>query len=109
MRGRGYVLAEDKNMTGIRTTHNTAHKRRNITKTKVVASIAIVAATGAALVGGVIATFTETANAGPQSIASGTIVLAIGPTNDATTAATNIAAGDTVSREVDLNSTSASI
>ena len=72
---------------------------------KIVLSIALIAAAAAALVGGAFATFTNTATAGPQTISSGTVKFATGPTNDAATGATSIAAGDTVSREIDLNST----
>jgi len=61
------------------------------------------------LVGGAFATFTDTTNAGPQTISSGTVKLATGPVNDAATGATNIAAGDTIAREVDLNSTGATL
>jgi hypothetical protein len=43
--------------------------------------------------------------AGPQAITSGTVKLAVGPVNDAATGAANIAAGDTIAREADLNST----
>ncbi len=56
------------------------------------------------LVGGAFATFTDTVAAGPQTISSGKILLATGPTNDSAIGASNIVAGDTVSREIDLNS-----
>lgn len=61
------------------------------------------------LIGGAFATFTDTVPAGPQAISSGTVKLATGPKNDAATGATNIAAGDTISREIDLNSTGATL
>jgi hypothetical protein len=41
--------------------------------------------------------------ASPQAITWGTVKLAAGRTNDAGTGATNIAAGDTISRQADLN------
>ena len=47
--------------------------------------------------------------AGPQAISSGTVKLAVGPTNDASTGAEHIAAGDTIAREADLNSTGATL
>jgi hypothetical protein len=47
--------------------------------------------------------------AGPQTISSGTVKIAVGPANDAATGATNIAAGDTIAREADLNSTGATL
>jgi spore coat-associated protein N len=82
-----------------------AATRRSRDRRKIVLSIALLLAAAAALIGGAFATFTDTATAGSQAITSGTIKLATGPTNDAGTGATNIAAGDTISREIDLNST----
>jgi spore coat-associated protein N len=76
---------------------------------KVVLSVALIVAAAAALIGGAFATFTNTATAGPQAISSGTVKLATGPTTDAEKGATNIAAGDTISREIDLNSTGGTI
>jgi spore coat-associated protein N len=76
---------------------------------KIGLSIALLLAAAAALIGGAFATFTDSVTAGPQAITSGSIKLAVGPTNDATTGATNIAAGDTIAREIDLNSTGATI
>ncbi len=84
-------------------------KERSGNRRKIVLSVALLAAAAAALIGGAFATFTDTATAGPQAISSGTIKLATGPTNDAATGASNIAAGDTVSREVDINSTGGTI
>ena len=62
-----------------------------------------------ALIGGAFATFTDSVSAGPQTITSGTVKLAVGPVNDAATGATSIAAGDTIAREADLNSTGGTI
>ncbi len=76
---------------------------------KIALSIALLLAAAAALVGGAFATFTDSVTAGPQAITSGTIKLAVGPVNDVATGATNIAAGDWISREADLNSTAATI
>jgi predicted ribosomally synthesized peptide with SipW-like signal peptide len=76
---------------------------------KIALSIALLLAAAAALIGGAFATFTDTVTAGPQAITSGTIKIAVGPTNDAATGATNIAAGDWIAREADLNSTGATI
>jgi spore coat-associated protein N len=76
---------------------------------KIVLSIALLLAAAGALIGGAFATFTNTATAGPQAISSGTVKLAVGPANDAATGATNIAAGDTIAREADLNSTGATL
>jgi spore coat-associated protein N len=72
---------------------------------RIALSIALVLAAIGALIGGAFATFTDTVTASPQAITSGTIKLAVGPTNDVVTGATNIAAGDTISREADLNNT----
>jgi spore coat-associated protein N len=76
---------------------------------KIALSIALLLAAAAALIGGAFATFTDSVTAGPQPITSGTIKIAVGPVNDAATGATNIAAGDTIAREIDLNSTGATI
>jgi hypothetical protein len=76
---------------------------------KIVLSIALILGAATALIGGAFATFTDTVTAGPQAISSGTVKLAVGPVNDAGTGATNIAAGDTIAREGDLNSTGATL
>jgi spore coat-associated protein N len=76
---------------------------------KVVLSIALLIGAATALIGGAFATFTDTVTAGPQTISSGTVKLAVGPVNDAASPATNIAAGDTIAREADLNSTGGTI
>jgi spore coat-associated protein N len=76
---------------------------------KIALSIALLLAAAAALIGGAFATFTNSVTAGPQTISSGTVKIAVGPVNDAATGATNIAAGDTVAREADLNSTGATL
>ncbi len=83
--------------------------RRTRDYRKIVLSIVLLLAAAAALIGGAFATFTDSVTAGPQAITSGSIKLAVGPTNDLATGATNIAAGDTISREADLNSTGATI
>jgi spore coat-associated protein N len=71
-------------------------------------AVLLLAAVGA-LIGGAFATFTDSVTAGPQAITSGTVKLAVGPVNDAATGATNIAAGDTIAREADLNDTGGTI
>jgi len=76
---------------------------------KIALSIALLLGAAGALIGGAFATFTDTVTAGPQVISSGTVKIAVGPVNDAGTGATNIAAGDTIAREADLNSTGATI
>jgi hypothetical protein len=76
---------------------------------KVVLSIALLVGAAAALIGGAFATFTDSVTAGPEAISSGTVKIAVGPVNDAGTGATNIAAGDTIAREADLNSTGATL
>src|ERR1017187_3862322 len=76
---------------------------------KIALSIALLLGAAAALIGGAFATFTDTVTAGPQVISSGTVKLAVGPVNDAATEAKNIAAGDTIAREADLNSTGATL
>jgi hypothetical protein len=83
--------------------------RRTTNHRKVALSIALLLAGAAVLIGGAFATFTSTVTAGPQAISSGTVKLAVGPVNDAGTGAANIAAGDTVAREADLNSTGATL
>jgi hypothetical protein len=88
------------------TTHGVS---RRATAKRMALTLAVVVAGTGAVVGGVFATFTDTTPGGPQSINSGKVVLAVGPTNDSGTAATSIAAGDTIQREVDLNSTGATI
>jgi predicted ribosomally synthesized peptide with SipW-like signal peptide len=85
-------------------THHTTYRRRG-NRRRIVLSVALVLGAIGALIGGAFATFTDTVTAGPQAITSGTIKLAVGPTNDVATGATNIAAGDTISREADLNNT----
>ncbi len=76
---------------------------------KLVLSITVLLGAATALIGGAFATFTASVSAGPQTITSGTVKLAVGPVNDTATGATSIAAGDTIAREADLNSTGASI
>ncbi|MFI4978102.1 MAG: TasA family protein [Solirubrobacterales bacterium] len=76
---------------------------------KIALSIALLLGATGALIGGAFATFTDTVTAGPQAISSGTVKIAVGPVNDAGTGATNIAAGDTIAREADLNSTGATL
>lgn len=76
---------------------------------KIVLSIALLLGAASVLIAGVFATFTDSVTAGPQAITSGTVKIAVGPVNDAATGATNIAAGDTIAREADLNSTGGTI
>jgi hypothetical protein len=76
---------------------------------RIALSIALVLGAIGALIGGAFATFTASVTAGPQAITSGTVKLAVGPVNDVATGATNIAAGDTIAREADLNSTGGTI
>lgn len=82
---------------------------RRSTAKRLILTLAVVVGGTGAVMGGVFATFTDTTSAGPQTISSGKVVLAVGPTNDATSNALTIAAGDTITREVDLNSTSATL
>ena len=81
--------------------------RRNYRK--IVLSLVLLVGAAGVLIGGAFATFTDSVTAGPQAITSGTVKLAVGPVNDAATGATNIAAGDTIAREADLNSTGGTI
>jgi spore coat-associated protein N len=76
---------------------------------KIALSVVLLIAAAGLLIGGAFATFTQSAPAGPQALTSGTVKLAVGPINDAGTGATNIAAGDTVAREVDLNATGSTL
>jgi predicted ribosomally synthesized peptide with SipW-like signal peptide len=82
---------------------------RRATAKRMALTLAVVVAGAGAVVGGAFATFTDTTSAGPQSISSGKIVLALGPVNDSAVVATAIAPGDTIPREVDLNSTGATL
>jgi predicted ribosomally synthesized peptide with SipW-like signal peptide len=84
----------------------TKAKRRSTTK-KLVASTALVGGALALAFGGAFASFTDTVSAGPQTISSGTIQISTGPTDDSGTGATGIVPGDTIAREIDLNSTNA--
>ena len=74
---------------------------------KLIQSAALVLAAAAALAGGTLAAFADTAIISPPAVASGTIKLAVGLASGAATRATNIVAGDTIAREVDLGSTGA--
>ena len=87
----------------------TPEASRRATARRIALTLAIVVGGTGLIVGGVFASFTDTTSAGPQAITSGKVVLAVGPTNDATIAATSIAPGDTIPREVDLNSTGATL
>src|ERR1017187_3831617 len=87
----------------------TPERSRRATAKRVALTLAVVVAGTGAVLGGVFASFTDTTSAGPQTITSGKVVLAVGPTNDSTTGATNIAPGDTIPREVDLNSTASTL
>ena len=87
----------------------TSENPRRTTVKRVVLTVAVVVAGTGAILGGAFATFTETTSAAPQTISSGKVVLAVGPTDDSATAATNIAPGDTIPRDVDLNSTGATL
>jgi len=87
----------------------TPEASRRATARRIALTLAIVVGGTGLIVGGVFASFTDTTSAGPQAITSGKVVLAVGPTNDATIAATSIAPGDTIPREVDLNSTAATL
>jgi len=95
-------------MTGYPETAPATREQRG-NKRRFVLSIVLVLGAVGALIGGAFATFTATVTAGPQAITSGTIKLAVGPTNDVATGATNIAAGDTIAREADLNNTAGTL
>jgi len=87
---------------------NSGGSRRR-TATRLLLTLGVVVAGSGVVMGTTFATFTDTTSAGPQTIATGKLLLAVGPTNDTGTAANAIAPGDTVSREVDLNSTGSTI
>ncbi|MGD0447977.1 MAG: TasA family protein [Candidatus Dormibacteria bacterium] len=87
----------------------TSQNPRGSAVKRVVLTVAVVIAGTGAILGGAFATFTDTTSAGPQTISSGKLVLAVGPVNDSTVAATSIAPGDTIPREVDLNSLTSNI
>ena len=87
---------------------NSENPRRRTVK-RVALTVAVVVAGTGAILGGAFATFTDTTNAGPQAISSGKVILNVGPTNDSGIGATSIAPGDTIAREVDLNSTNATL
>jgi hypothetical protein len=79
--------------------------RRFSTTQKVLLSAAALGAAGAMAGFGTFATFTSSTSAS-QNVASGTVTIALGATgaqtNRLTVAASNIAAGDTIQRSVDL-------
>ena len=87
----------------------TSENPRRTTVKRVVLTVAVVVAGTGAILGGAFATFTDTTSAAPQAISSGKVVLSVGPPNDSATGATNIAPGDSIPREVDLNSTAATL
>src|SRR5487761_1152803 len=82
----------------------TRAKRRSTAK-KLVASTALVGGALALAFGGAFAAFNDTVSAGPQTISSGIIQIAVGAVNDSATGAAAIVPGDTISREIDINST----
>jgi spore coat-associated protein N len=101
-------MAQIRSDGGLVNTHSQAIGRtgaRSRDYRRIALSIALLLGAVGALIGGAFATFTNSVTAGPQAITSGTVKLAVGPTNDASTGATNIAAGDTIAREADLNDT----
>lgn len=70
----------------------------------------VLIAAGAALAArGVFATFTSTASGGPQTVSTGTAVIALGATGAATNrlnvSASGLAPGDTIQRSADLSNT----
>lgn len=76
--------------------------------TKKLALSAVLLSGAAALAGhGAFATFTSSATGGPQSITTGTVVIALGATGASTNRlninATGVAPGDTIQRSVDLS------
>lgn len=81
----------------------TRAKRRSTMK-KLAASTALVGGALALTFGGAFAAFTDTVSAGPETISTGTIVIGTG-TNTANTTINNIVPGDSITREIDLNST----
>jgi hypothetical protein len=87
----------------------TSQNPRGSAVKRVVLTVAVVVAGTGAILGGAFATFTDTISASPQAISSGELVLAVGPTNDSTVPVTPIAPGDTIAREVDLNSVTSTI
>jgi hypothetical protein len=93
--------------SGIQTAARPAGRAKDYRR--IALSIALLVAAVGALIGGAFATFTASVTAGPQAITSGSVKLAVGPTNDIGTGATNIAAGDTIAREADLNDTGGTI
>jgi spore coat-associated protein N len=95
-------------MIGHQQTAATNGERRG-NRRRIALSIALLLGAATVLIGGAFATFTDSVTAGPQAITSGTVKLAVGPVNDVATGATNIAAGDTIAREADLNSTGGTI
>ena len=59
--------------------------------------------------GGAFSAFSDTVGTSPQSLSGGVLNLAVGPTNDLGLGASALVAGDTVAREVDLNSNAATV
>lgn len=76
---------------------------------KLLVSLGMVAAGAALATQGAFSLFTSAATGGPQSVTSGTVVIALGATGAATNRlnvnAANVAPGDTIQRAVDLSNT----
>ncbi|HET9732178.1 MAG TPA: TasA family protein [Acidimicrobiales bacterium] len=76
---------------------------------KLALSVVLIGAAAALAGPGAFATFTSSVNGGPQSITTGTVIIALGATGASTNRlninATGVAPGDTIQRSVDLSNT----
>src|SRR5438094_4862331 len=76
--------------------------RESPTTTKLLASVAVLAACAAIAGLGTYATFTSSATAA-HTVSSGTVTISFGGVNRLTVGASNVAAGDTIQRAFDLS------
>jgi predicted ribosomally synthesized peptide with SipW-like signal peptide len=74
---------------------------------RILATLGVLGAIGALTTFGTYSLFTDSVVAGPQTIASGTVDIALGTAqpNRLTVGATNVAPGDTIQRAVDITNT----
>lgn len=69
---------------------------------RILATLGVLGAIGALATVGTYSLFTDSVAAGPQTIASGTVDIALGSVNRLTVGASNVAPGDTIQRAVDI-------
>ncbi len=69
---------------------------------RILATLGVLGAIGALATVGTYSLFTDSVAAGPQTVASGTVDIALGSVNRLTVGASNVAPGDTIQRAVDI-------